>query len=277
MCAIKPATRKVIWTFSFLVLFGTAAWAGSKPGIIAHRGVTLEAPENTIPAIERAIALGAALVEVDPRYTKDGQIVLMHDETLNRTTNGSGRVSEKNLAEIRQLDAGSHYDKKYSGTRVPTLQEVLALARGKIEVYLDLKELDPTPLVNLVREMDAKSYVYFRPYYFETLKRVTTADPTLRVLVDLEDWMQVPGILPVLRKDIPTVVFSGALHNWNSQMLAEARRLGVSTFVNVLGTEDTAANRERAVSMGFDFIQTDHQLDLKQFLDRRSSPSTHKF
>jgi glycerophosphoryl diester phosphodiesterase len=268
MSAIKPVIRRLIGTISLLLPFGAAAWGGQMPGIIAHRGVTLEAPENTIPAIERAIALGAALVEIDPRYTKDGQIILMHDETLNRTTNGSGRVAEKDLAEIRKLDAGAYYDKKYSGTRVPTLSEVLQLARGKIQLYLDLKEPDPTPVVNVVREMNAKSYAYFRPYSFEALKRITAMDPTYRVLIDLEDWMQLPGIFPVLHKAFPMCAFSGALRNWNSEMLADAHRLGAATFVNVLGVEDTPANLERAVSMGFSFIQTDHQRDLKKILAR---------
>lgn len=276
MSAINPVIQRLIH-ISVLFLGGAVAWAMPKPGIIAHRGVILEAPENTIPAMQRAIALGAGLVEIDCRYTKDGQVILMHEETLDKTTNGSGRVSEKTLSEIRQLDAGSRYNKKYAGTRVPTLKEALQLARGKIQVYLDLKEVDPLPVVNVVREMDAKSYVYFRPYYFEALKRITGVDPTFRVLIDLDDWMRVPGILPVLHKAVPTGAFSGSLHIWNPEMLAEARRLGVATFVNVLGPEDTTTNLEHAASMGFDWIQTDHQVDLKQILGRRSTPGTGKF
>src|SRR5437867_1504857 len=91
-----------------------------RPGIIAHRGVVLAAPENTIPAIEQAIALGCRAVEIDLRYTADGEIVLLHDEMLDRTTNGHGRAAEKTLAEMKKLDAGSWFDSKFSGTRVPT-------------------------------------------------------------------------------------------------------------------------------------------------------------
>ena len=268
----RRSTLAVTSTISYVLLSCASAWTGQKAGIIAHRGVTLEAPENTIPAIERAIALGAAMVEVDPRYTKDGEVVLMHDESLNRTTNGSGRVSEKTLAEIRRLDVRSQEGRKDSGTKVPTLREVLRAAKGKIQVYLDMKEPDPTPVIKVVLETDAKSYVYFRPYYYQGLKRITAADSAFRVLVDLEDWLQVPGILPVLRRAIPTAAFSGALHNWNPGMITEAHRLGVVTFANVLESEDTPENLQRAVSMGFDFIQTDRQLDLKRILDRQSSP-----
>ncbi len=276
MGATQRSILKVTWTTSCLLLFAASGWTAGKPGIVAHRGVTLEAPENTIPAIERAIALGISVVEIDPRYTKDGEVILMHDETLSRTTNGSGRVSERTLEEIRRLDAGSFYSQKYAGTRVPTLREVLQLAKGRIQLYLDMKEPDPTPVINLIRKADAKSYVYFRPYYYQTLKRITTADAAFRVLVDLEDWLEVPGILPVLHKAIPTAAFSGALRNWDSGMVTEARRLGVITFVNVLESEDTPENLARAVSMGFDFIQTDHQLELKNILDRKSPPGARQ-
>src|SRR5262247_826875 len=82
-------------------------WAvAADPKIVAHRGAALESPENTLPAIDRAIALGAAVVEIDLRYSADGEVVLMHDETVDRTTHGTGLVSRITLAEIRKLDAG---------------------------------------------------------------------------------------------------------------------------------------------------------------------------
>jgi len=232
-----------------------AGAAQTPPGIVAHRGVIREAPENTIPAIEKAIELGCAFVEIDLRYSADGHVVLMHDETLERTTNGVGRVSERTMAELRQLDAGN-------GARVPTLREVIDLARGRIRLYLDLKESDPRPVARLVREMNAGSFVYFRPYSYTALRQILDIDPRFRVLVDLEDWMGLPEVFGVLHKAVPTAAFSGALRNWNEKMLAEARRLGVETFVNVLGAEDTDENRRQALRMGFDFIQTDDQASL---------------
>lgn len=233
----------------------------SKPGIVAHRGVVLAAPENTIPAIERAIALGCRAVEIDLRYTADGEIVLIHDETLERTTNGRGRLIEKTLAEVKKLDAGS-------GARVPTFREVIELARGRIELYLDLKEADPTPVLQMVAREKASGFVYFRPYSYTALSKIVAADPNNRVLFDLDDWMQMPELLRTVRLNVPNIFFSGSLHVWTPEMLAEARRLGVRTFVNVLGAEDTRENLERAVRMGFDFIQTDHQADLRDILNR---------
>jgi len=110
------------------------------PSLVAHRGAMSECPENTLAAIERAIELGAYAVELDVRRTRDGQLVLMHDPTVDRTTDGTGLVSEKSLAEIKQLDAGTKFSPKYRGERVPTLSEALRTCHGRICVLLDLKE-----------------------------------------------------------------------------------------------------------------------------------------
>jgi hypothetical protein len=78
--------------------------------------------------------------------------------------------------------------------------------------------------------------------------------------------MQLPELLRTVRGDIPNVFFSGSLHVWTPEMLMQARQLGVQTFVNVLGSEDNRENLERAVDMGFDFIQTDHEAELRELL-----------
>lgn len=236
---------------------------GAEPGIVAHRGVIQEAPENTLPAIERAIALGCALVEIDLRYSADGQVVLMHDATLERTTNGTGAVSAMDLARLRLLDAGIRKGPAFAGTRVPTFREALEAASGRIGLYLDLKEADPEPVIRLVKEFRAGERVYFRPYSHAALKKIVDADPRFRVLLDLEDWIQLTGLPALLRRSFPTAALSSGLQNWTPAVLAEAKALGFTTFVNVLGAHDTPDNLRRAVEMGFDFIQTDRQADLR--------------
>lgn len=104
------------------------------PRVIGHRGARAIEPENTLAGIEHAVELGVDVVEFDVRRTADGELVLMHDETVDRTTNGSGAVGELSLAEIRALDAGD-------GERVPTLEEALSLvAEFDVETYIELKE-----------------------------------------------------------------------------------------------------------------------------------------
>src|SRR3954447_10415450 len=108
--------------------------------VIAHRGSMSDRPENTLASLKRAIVIKAHASEVDVRTTKDGALVCMHDADVSRTTDGKGKVSELTLEEIRKLDAGSWFDKRFKGERVPTLREALAAAKGKIAIMLDLVE-----------------------------------------------------------------------------------------------------------------------------------------
>ncbi|MFO0826343.1 MAG: glycerophosphodiester phosphodiesterase family protein [Gemmataceae bacterium] len=121
--------------------------------IIGHKCSCADAPENTLAAVRRAIEAGADAGEVDVRTTKDGVLVCLHDDTLDRTTDGKGKVSDFTLAEIKKLDAGSKFDKKFTGERVPTLREVLAAAKGKIAVMLDLKEPGETYIKAIAAEV----------------------------------------------------------------------------------------------------------------------------
>lgn len=95
--------------------------------IVAHRGSSGNRPENTLPAFAEAVRVGADVIELDVHLSKDGQLIVMHDEEVDRTTNGKGFIREKTLEEIKRLNAGSWFNAKYQATKVPTLREVLDL------------------------------------------------------------------------------------------------------------------------------------------------------
>ncbi|MEM8667778.1 MAG: glycerophosphodiester phosphodiesterase family protein [Planctomycetota bacterium] len=107
---------------------------------IAHRGASSERPECTLSAIRRAMEIGATAVEVDVRTSRDGQLFLLHDETLDRTTNGMGQASALTLNELQELDAGSWFDPAYRSERIPSLKQAAQECRGRIDLLLDLKE-----------------------------------------------------------------------------------------------------------------------------------------
>ena len=106
---------------------------------IAHRGASGHCPENTRAAFLRAIEFGADMVEVDCQMTRDGAVVVIHDETLERTTCGRGRVIDRTLKEIQALDAGSWFSPRFAGEEVPTLEDVTALLRSKVGLNLEIK------------------------------------------------------------------------------------------------------------------------------------------
>jgi len=105
----------------------------------AHRGASSQAPENTIAALELALELGATMAEIDIQQTADDELVLFHDDDLDRTTNGSGPLWQHTLEQLKLLDAGQWFSSKYEGERIPTLNEAVAAMRGRMGLNIELK------------------------------------------------------------------------------------------------------------------------------------------
>jgi len=109
------------------------------PLIIAHRGYSLRYPENTLIAFEKALEWDVQMIELDVTLTLDRKLVVIHDETLDRTTNGHGRVADHTLARLKALDAGSWFADRFAGEPIPTLAEVLAQVAGRAAVNIEIK------------------------------------------------------------------------------------------------------------------------------------------
>ena len=107
---------------------------------VAHRGASGSYPENTLTAFQKALEIGVDEIELDLHSTKDGHLVIMHDATVDRTTDGTGAIADLTLAEIKALDAGSAFDERFRGERVPTWEEALDLVQGKVGLNVHLKE-----------------------------------------------------------------------------------------------------------------------------------------
>lgn len=134
--------------------------------VIAHRGVHDNIPENTLAAYGRAIDIGCDFVEIDVRTTLDGRIISMHNSRVDEYVKDvSGKVSEMTFDEIRALDIGSLAGKEWKGANVPSIEEILQLCKGKIGIYLDLKEASVDELVKTVRKYEMeRETVWYLPY-----------------------------------------------------------------------------------------------------------------
>lgn len=137
-------STRYIPLFAPLVLAGcvTGHHAGAPEGavdVIAHRGASAYAPDNTLAAFRKAMELGADWFELDCHLTRDGALVVMHNGDVDDTTDGTGPIAGKTLAELKKLDAGSWFDPAFAGERVPTLAEALDLAKDRIGVYVEIK------------------------------------------------------------------------------------------------------------------------------------------
>lgn len=150
------------------------------PVRIAHRGAsgTGLAPENTLAAFEQAIQLGVDAIEIDVHATVDSQIVVIHDNALDRTTDTQGTVSEMSLDEVRRADAGTWVDPAFAGQRVPILEEVLELARHRAVVLIEIKaDYIAERVLQIVSSMRADDQVVMQSFNADTVRRVRALDP----------------------------------------------------------------------------------------------------
>ena len=154
--------------------------------VVAHRGMVSGFPENTLAAYRRSISLGFSAIEIDLRATADGHIVVMHDDTVDRTTNGTGDVGRMTLAEIKCLDAGSRAGSAFADQRVPTYEEVLGALRGSgTKIVLDIKPseaLDNERVVCLTERAGAVLDVIVGPRSMADLRDFKKLNPNLRTL-----------------------------------------------------------------------------------------------
>lgn len=152
--------------------------------IIGHRGASGHAPENTLAAFKRAVSLGATFIETDLQLSRDARFVAIHDDTVNRTTNGQGKVHDQTLTELRRLDAGSWFGSEFAGERIPTLEEILEFSKkNDVVFYLELKPSGSWggehALIGALRESGEVARVVVISFDPATLANLRKIEPTL--------------------------------------------------------------------------------------------------
>lgn len=213
--------------------------------VTSHRGAGFLEPENTLRAIRRAIDLGADQVEIDVHLTKDGSLVLMHDETVDRTTNGQGKVSELTFSEIRQLDAGQ-------GEQIPTLEEVLALTDGKITPQIELKGPGvAAAVINTLHTLQSTNKVILTSFLHQQLSEARRLDPDIHTGAL---WGRLPDNVVSQAKHLGVQ----ALHLWHQfitpQIVADAHTRGLLVRAWNANKEE---EMQRLIDLGVDAIGSD--------------------
>jgi len=222
--------------------------------VIAHRGAHADAPENTLAALRKAAELGCDYAEMDVRQTKDGELVLMHDSTVDRTTNGSGEISAMTLEEVRRLRVGPKNDKRAEQEMVPTFDEAIAACHGRIKAYVDHKGGDPKAIIETLEKhkMLQDAVIYGQP---DRLREFRKLRPSIRILCKRPEKREELGrVIANLKPDM----FDGHYLTWSRDHVAAAHRNGVHVWVDALGPPDGPIGYMMAASMGVDAIQTDH-------------------
>ena len=247
---------------------------GKSPLIVtAHRGFSGEYPENTLAAFRAAIAAGADMVELDVHLTSDREVVVIHDDTLERTTDGEGEVAAKTLAELRKLDAGFRFNPRFSGERIPLLAEVLELARGRIRVNIELKKgKRPFPYsmeeladrtLAVVEKAGMTADVLFSSFDPAAIDRIHAKAPRLPIAVITQKPWQTPEEAGGGRR-YPAI--NSSFRNLNADNVRLARSAGLQVHA---WTVNTAQDMEKVIGLGVDGIITNHPGRLIDLLRER--------
>jgi glycerophosphoryl diester phosphodiesterase len=225
--------------------------------IIGHRGASGHAPENTLAAFKKAVALGATFIETDLQLSRDARFVAIHDDTLDRTTNGQGKVHDQTLAALRRIDAGSWFGSEYAGERIPTLEEILEFSKkSDIVFYLELKPSGSWggehALIGALRESGEVARVVVISFDTTILAGLRKIEPTLMtgVLYDgqladpLKTAVDVGARQLVVRGDLVTPA-----------MIVEARKRDLQV---VCWTVNHPAHIRLLIAAGVDGIMSDY-------------------
>jgi glycerophosphoryl diester phosphodiesterase len=233
---------------------------------IAHRGASGYAPENTLIAVKKAIELNANYIEIDVQMSIDGEVVAFHDDKMGRTTNGSGKLKDKTLKELKELDAGSWFDSKFENERVPTLKEVLSLNFLSSKLIIEVKNVDnvypdiENKIVEIVNNSNNKIDIIYKSFSSEVLGRFNRIDPkrnTLYVTIGpllgfivIDDWLRFGSIF-----DLDFVKYI-QVHRYliTNSLVRKAHLKGLKIIAwDVHKAEDI----QKMIDLGVDLIETD--------------------
>jgi glycerophosphoryl diester phosphodiesterase len=252
----------------------------NRPLNLAHRGALREAPENTLAAFRRAVALGADGFELDAKLSRDGVPIVMHDATLDRTTDAAGRVCDKTVTELKALDAGSWFDFEFRGEPVPTLEEVFAEfgARALINVeltnYTTSRDGLEARVVRLIARHGLGRRVILSSFNPLAIRRVKRLDPSLPTAI-----LTAPDLpLHLRRVWLGFLAPHEARHPEHTELnegyLRDIRRRGLRLNAWTPADEDETPDRvSRLLGMGVDGLICNRPEVVKSVLDR--TPLTH--
>ena len=251
--------------------------------VIAHRGAAGSAPENTLAAIDEALKQGADAIEVDLHQSADGVVVAIHDSTLDRTTNGKGKVGDLTIAQLKALDAGRWFDSKFAGERIPTLEEVLQAVPAETTLILEVKDGSETypgiesHIIRALRQA-GRSNVILKSFSIEVLQEFERLGPdyvrlyvfnahipVLNLIVD--DWLRIGNAFD---QNVSWLQKHSSFITEGFVRRAQERGFQVVAW----NVHDTPKMREM-IGLGVDAIETDYPAKLKGLLADTGKSPTH--
>lgn len=238
--------------------------------VVGHRGASGHAPENTLAAFHRAVELGATFIETDLQLSRDSRLVAIHDDTLDRTTNGRGPVHALTLAALRELDAGSWFDPQFAGEKIPTLDEILRFSQEHdVVFYLELKAAGAWglehALVGALRELEGAPRAVVLSFDPGRLAVVRRLEPTVMTGY-LFSWSPADPVKRALEVGARQLAPRGDLVT--PELVGQARRADLQV---VTWTVNEPAHMRALAAAGVDGIMTDYPDRLVAVLGQQPS------
>lgn len=266
----------------------SALIASKRPLVIGHRGYCQFAPENTLPSFKLALTAGADLVELDYHHTKDGKLIVIHDSELDRTTDATNHWSQKRIkvasrtaAEIQSLDAGSWFDAKYAGTKIPLLAEALDTIEQGSVTLIERKAGDPDACIKLLRDKDLINKVVVQAFDWQFLREFHEQEPNQALGA-----LGPPSLLPDGKKPsgrnkelsaawLDDLQRTGAkVAVWNDQVSKQSVQLAHERGLKVwVYTINDPALADRLLDMGVDGLITNNTSLIWKTLALRTNPA----
>lgn len=220
--------------------------------IVSHRGANQFAPENTFAAADLALEQGADYIELDVRESADGVLYVFHDETLDRTTNGTGPIGHMLSREIDALDAGSWFGEAFTGAVVPRLDAYLEHLRGRAGVYIELKYCDTAKVAALVRRLGMVRDTFYFSFSEEMRRNLQVIAPEFRKMMTLTIGKS-PSLVSAVHH--ASIIEISVEHMRRPGIIEACRSAGLEIMV-YYGGDDVAVHREIA-GAGVDYINLD--------------------
>ncbi|MBD7938134.1 glycerophosphodiester phosphodiesterase [Cytobacillus sp. Sa5YUA1] len=223
---------------------------------IAHRGAAGICPENTMIAFERALQLGADMIELDIQLTKDQQIVVIHDATIDRTTNGTGKVSDYTYEELCQFDAGSWFSKTFQGEKIPLLKDVLDKFYNQLGILIELKKPEKNPgiesLLNSLLMPYSTDSIIIQSFNLDSLRKIKKLMPSVKIAVLVNYPLQIKDIKRIAQE------FEYVSLKWtmvNKKVMSALKQAQLRT---IIWTINTKKQLDSVRCWDIDAIVTDH-------------------
>lgn len=215
--------------------------------VIGHRGASGYEPESTLRSFKKALDLGADMIEFDIHRLRSGELVVIHDHTVNRTTNGSGHVSNYNLAALKKLDAGL-------GEKIPTLNEALDLIIGRAKVNIEIKgDNVAEELAKIIQQRKIYSQVLVSSFLYNQLWEVKKLDQLIPLAMLSDEYRLAPYL--EMSKDLSAREFNAHLTHVDEQFVKTVQAAGLK--LNVF-TVNRTVDVERMLKLGVDGVFTDY-------------------